>query len=152
MDLWVSWWQLVFLLSLTYPYIQAGYPSNPRLWFERKNVFRYLLYNSQYKKKSPSGGLRGDSFFPIPVHASAAFLVDSTGMVWEFGQTCEAAGNGIKRIFFFTVLSVPFSKHPHHRNPSPSDPTNIKLLIPAFKISPCITGTFHTCSPNKEVI
>ncbi len=104
--------------------LQAGYPSNPRLWFERKNVFRYLLYNSQYKKKSPSGGLRGDSFFPCPVHASAAFLADSTGMVWEFGQTCEAAGNGIKNIFFFIVLLLPCSPFP----------TSVNFPIPVLTI------------------
>ncbi len=143
---------MFFCLSLTYPYIQAGYPSNPRLWFERKNVFRYLLYDSQYKKKSPSGGLRGGFILslsgacfgclPGRQHRNGLGVRADLRSCWEWYQ----------KYFLFYRLSMPFSKHPHHKNPSPSDPTNIKLLIPAFKISPGITGTFHTCSPNKEVI
>lgn len=142
---------MFFCLSLTYPYIQAGYPSNPRLWFERKNVFRYLLYDSQYKKKSPSGGLRGGFILslsgacfgclPGRQHRIGLGVRADLRSCWEWYQKYF-----LFYCLFHAVLASPSQKPFPHQIQQIKTPHTILLYFSHHHRHD------QTCIPDKEVI
>lgn len=105
------------------------------------------------EKKIPLGGLRGDSFILCPAHVrmplwqphmcrSGLGVRADLRSCWEWYQ----------KLFLFYRPSHSMISAPFVHEPLLSSSYKLKLPIPAIKISPCITGTFHTCILDKEVI
>lgn len=127
LDLWVSWWQLIFsschwLIHTSKPVIHQIHSYG----FKCRTPFgiRHSCIPTSKRKNVPLGGIKGGFIHSLSGACWAALVADSAGLVWEFGQTCEAAGNGIKSIFFFTVLLIHDHSPPSIRKLLPSDPTN----------------------------
>ena len=66
-------------------------PMNGKLHIKRKGEKPGICR----RKKSPWGDLGGILFIPCSACFQAALVAANAELVWELGQTCAAARNGI---------------------------------------------------------